>query len=42
MKNAAPLDPMQRNAGAETFFRNTGATIQHGGNMAAYIPAQAG
>jgi antirestriction protein ArdC len=36
MKSAAPLDPMQRNAEAEAFFRNTGATIRHGGNMAAY------
>lgn len=34
---AAPvLDPVQRIAGAETFFRNVGADIRHGGDRAYY------
>jgi len=33
---APTLDPMQRLDHAEAFFRNTGATINHGGNRAFY------
>lgn len=33
---APQLDPMQRLEHAERFFRNTGATIRHGGNRAFY------
>ena len=32
------LDPITRNAAAELFFRNTGASIRHGGNRAYYAP----
>lgn len=33
------LDPVQRIAGAESFFASTGATISHGGNRAFYAPS---
>lgn len=33
------LDPVQRIAGAESFFASTGAGISHGGNRAFYSPA---
>lgn len=33
------LDPVKRIEQADQFFRNTGATIRHGGNQAFYSPA---
>lgn len=36
----APLDPVQRIAGAEAFFAATKADIRHGGNRAFYSPGE--